>query len=210
VADPVGLAVGSTAPGHYGVAATGVTIAELSITAAWNFQGDPARPPLADALRSVLGIELPLAPNTVISAACLSALWIGPTSWLLVAQGASPLVDFAAKRDALNAEGGALFDLTASRVAWTVSGPHAASVLASGCPLDLHPRTFPAGSCAQSVLWHLDALIAKRDEVPTFTVMVARSLARDAWHGLCESAAQYGYDVAPAAAARSSAAVLQF
>jgi len=25
--------------------------------------------------------------------------------------------------------------------------------------------------------------------------MVARSLARDAWHFLCQSAAQYGYDI---------------
>ena len=29
-----------------------------------------------------------------------------------------------------------------------------------------------------------------------FTLMVARSLARDAWHSLCQSAAQYGYDIA--------------
>jgi len=30
---------------------------------------------------------------------------------------------------------------------------------------------------------------------PQFTMLVARSFARDAWRFLCVSAAQYGYDV---------------
>lgn len=111
---------------------------------------------------------------------------------MLVAGGASALDNFAAKRDAINAEGGALLDLTASRVARTVSGPLAATVLATGCPLNFHPRAFAAGTCAQSVLWHMNALIVKRDEAPAFTVMVARSLARNAWHALCHAAAQHG------------------
>lgn len=190
-------AIGSTAPGHYGAAATGVTLAETSIVAAWNVQGDPARPPFADEVRRAFGVTLPQAPNTIIASDALTALWLGPTSWLLVAGGASPLVDFAAKRDAMNAQRGALFDLTASRVAWTVSGAHAATALATGCPLDFHPRVFVRDTCAQSVLGHINALIVKRDEAPTFIVMIARSFARDVWHALCRSAAPYGYDVLP-------------
>jgi len=92
---------------------------------------------------------------------------------------------------------GALFDVSASRVAWTVSGPHAATVLAKSCPLDFHPRAFAAGTCAQSLLGHVNALFIKDDDTPTFTVMVARSYARDAFYALTESAMQYGVDVAP-------------
>lgn len=195
-------AIGSTAPGHYGAAATGVTLADTSIAAAWNVQGDPARPPFAGEVRRAFGVTLPQAPNTIVATDALTALWLGPTSWLLVAGGASPLVDFAAKRDAMNAQGGALFDLTASRVAWTVSGAHAATVLATSCPLDFHPRAFVAGACAQSVLGHINAVIVKRDETATFTVMVARSFARDLWHVLSLSAARHGYDVAPPTAFR--------
>lgn len=191
-------AIGSTAPGHYGAAATGVTLAETSIAAAWNVQGDPARPPFADEVQRVFGVALPLAPNTTAATDALTALWLGPTSWLLVAGSASPPADFAATRDALNARGGALFDLTASRVAWTISGAHAATVLAKGCPLDLHSRTFSTGTCAQSVLGHVSTLIAKRDETPAFTVLVGRSFAPDVWRALCMWAAPYGYDVLPA------------
>lgn len=195
-------AIGSTAPGHYGAAATGVTLAEASIAAAWNVQGDPARLEFTDGVRRFFGVALPQAPNTTAASDALTALWLGPRSWLLVAGSASPLVDLAAKRDALNAQGGALFDLSASRVAWTVSGPHAATVLATSCPLDFRPRAFVAGACAQSVLGHINAVIVKRDETATFTVMVARSFARDLWHVLSLSAARHGYDVAPPTAFR--------
>ena len=188
-------AIASTATGHYGAAGTGVSVRERTIAAAWNVQGDPSRALFTDAVREAFGLALPLAPNTLAVSGPLTAFWLGPTSWLLVAGGASRLSEFAAKRDLLNARGGALFDQTAGRVAWTISGPHATAVLASGCPLDFHPRAFPAGTCAQSVLWHVNALIARPDVSPTFTVMVARSLARDAWHAFSESAAQYGYEV---------------
>ena len=136
--------------------------------------------------------------NTLTTTELITALWLGPRSWLLIA-GASPLVDFTARRDALNAVGGALFDVSASRFAWTVSGPRATDVLAKGCPLDFHPRVFSAGTCAQSLLGHTNALFIKHDDAPTFTVIVARSYARDAWHALTASAAQYGIEVrAPA------------
>ena len=188
--------VGSTLPGHYGAAASGVALAEATIASAWNVQGDPARPAFVEETRRLFDVALPLAPNTTARTGKLTALWLGPASWLLAAH-ASELSDYAARRDALNAAGGALFDVSASRVAWTISGPRAMDVLAKGCPLDFHPRAFTAGACAQSLFGHVNVLICKRDDIPTFTLMVARSLGRDVWHALCEAAAQYGYDVLP-------------
>ncbi len=197
MAEPPGNATGSTRPGHYGADRTGVTIAEATIAAAWNVHGDPAQPMFLEEVRRLFDVALPLTPNTTTRTAALSALWLGPASWLLVAGAASPLVDYAAKRDALNAAGGALFDVSAARVAWMLSGPRAADVLAKGCPLDFHPRAFPAGSCAQSVYGHVNALIDRRGDDPSFTMMVARSFARDVWHSLVGAAAQYGVDVGP-------------
>ena len=174
-----------------------VTLAEASIAAAWNVQGDPAYAPFVDEVERKFGVSLPIAPNSMARTDAVAALWLGPSSWLLVDGGPSALVDFNAKRDALNAARGALFDVSASRVAWTVSGPRAATVLAKSCPLDFHPRAFAAGTCAQSLLGHVNALFIKHDDTPTFTVMVARSYARDAFYALTESAMQYGVDVAP-------------
>ena len=191
--------IGSARPGHYGAAGAGVVLAEATIASAWNVQGDPARSAFVGAARRLFDVALPLAPNTTARIDTVTALWLGPASWLLVAHATSPLIDYAAKREALNAAGGALFDVSASRVAWTISGLHAADLLAKGCSLDLHPRAFATGTCAQSVFGHVNTLIDKRDDDPTFSVMVARSFARDAWHALCEAAAQYGYEVLPPA-----------
>ncbi|MEO5766158.1 MAG: sarcosine oxidase subunit gamma family protein [Casimicrobiaceae bacterium] len=201
--DSAARPIGSALPGHYGAAETGVTLAEATIATAWNVQGDPARDAFVAEAQRRFGVALPRAANTTARGADWTALWLGPRSWLLVARGedaaAAPPTALAACRDALCAGGGALFDVSASRVAWTLAGPHAAAVLSKHCPLDFHPRAFPAGGCAQSVLGHIGLLVERPGPQPAFIAMTARSFARDAWGMLCESAAQYGYDVAPAA-----------
>ncbi|HEX8013061.1 MAG TPA: sarcosine oxidase subunit gamma family protein [Casimicrobiaceae bacterium] len=199
MADVASAAIGSTATGHYGAAGSGLTLREATIAAAWNVQGDPTQPAFVAEARRLFQLDLPTEPDTTAKSGALAALWLGPISWLLIAGGSSPLFDFMAKRDAVNAVGGALFDLSASRVAYTLSGARAPAVLATGCPLDFHPRAFAAGECRQSLYGHIGVLIDKRDETPTFTLLIPRSFARDAWHALCLTGAQYGYEVRPPA-----------
>ena len=181
--------------GHHGVPETGLTIAEATIAAAWNLQGDPTHLDFIEEVRRLFDVALPTRANMTAGSDTLTALWLGPRSWLLLAGGASSLTDFADKRDVINLHRGALFDVSASRVAWSLAGPRAADVLAKGCPLDFHPRAFAAGACAQSVYGHVNVLIEKRDEIPTFVLMVARSFARDVERALSVVALQYGLDV---------------
>ena len=181
-----------TAAGRHGAPHDGVTFVEATIATAWNVQGDLARKSFADAAQRQFGSTLPAAPNTTARSGALHALWLGPRSWLLVTGDPSALADLTARRDAFSAAGGALFDVSASRVAWTISGPHAPDVLARGCPLDFHPRAFGAGACAQSLYGHVGALVVKHDETPAFTLMVARSYARDVWHSLLVAATPFG------------------
>lgn len=189
------FAVGAAMPGHYGAATGGVTLAETIFTTAWNVRGDARRAEFLDRAGELFAVSLPVAPNSTSRHGGLTALWLGPASWLVVASGTGALADFESRRDELNAAGGALFDVTASGVAWTIAGAHAATVLAKACPLDFHPRVFAEGACAQSMYGHVNALFYRRATAPVFTLMVARSLARDAWRTLCASASQYGYDV---------------
>jgi len=191
--------IGSAAPGHYGASAAGVTLSEAAIAAAWNVQGDPGRSPFVTGAQRLFDVPLPLVPNTTTRGDALIALWLGPRSWLLVESSSwrrpSTLADFGSRRDALNALGGAVFDVSASRVAYRIRGTHAGNVLAKSCPLDFHADAFPVGGCAQSVFGHVNALVYREDAAPTFLMLVARSLARDVWRLLCRSSAQYGYDV---------------
>ena len=161
-----------------------VTLADVPLALAWNVRGDPSRSSFVEAAGRVLGIALPLQPNTSSRDADTALLWLGPTSWLFTAQAGIGEPDFDATRKALNAVGGALFDVSASYVAWSVSGVDAPQVLNRSCPLDLHPRAFTAGRCAQSLLGHINALLYRPDERPMFVVIVARSLAADAREAL--------------------------
>jgi sarcosine oxidase subunit gamma len=163
----------------------------MPMAAAWNVQGDAWRADFIDQVAHQFSIALPIAPNTTARSDALTAFWLGPRSWLLVAEEVGlPLTDFIGKRDALNAAGGALFDLSAARVAYRLAGLRATDVLATGCPLDLHPRTFRAGDCAQSMFGRVNALVYKSDDAPTFVIMVARSFARDVWRALTLAIAQ--------------------
>jgi len=184
-----------TEPAHHGAPGRGITLTEATLATAWNVQGDLTSKAFADTAQRQFGTALPAAPNTTARSGALHALWLGPRSWLVVTGDPQALSDLTARRDAFNAAGGALFDVSASRIAWTISGPHATDVLARGCPLDLHALAFSVGACAQSLYGPVGLLVVKDDETPTFTLMVARSYARDVWHALLTAGMPYGVDI---------------
>ena len=189
--------IGSVTPGPYGAQGAGVALSSVAIAGAWNVQGDPGRSSFVAGIEQAFGVALPLVPNTTVRSNAMVALWLGPRSWLLVESSPRVLLhaDFDTKRDAVNAFGGALFDVSASRVAYRVRGPLAGIVLAKSCPLDFEGESFGVGGCAQSVFGHVNALLYREDAVPTYLLLVARSFAADVWRTLCRSSAQYGYDV---------------
>jgi sarcosine oxidase subunit gamma len=191
--------IGSTRGVHYGVTkTTQLRLQEVTIAAAWNLQGDPTDPLFLEEVQSMFDISLPTTPNMCQERKLVTSMWLGPTSWLLVAGGplsaTHPLTRFSEKRNAVNAARGALFDVSSSRVALKIAGPHSSTVLASGCPLDFHPRVFVNRTCAQSLFGHVGVLVFRGAD-GSFTLFVARSFARDVWSSLCSASAQHGYDV---------------
>ena len=176
-----------------------ITLRPVTFAVAWNVKGNPRDPALAAAASRVLALPLPLEPMTSARGDDGTLLWLGPLTWLYVSDAPSRQDAFETTRREINAAGGALFDVSASYVAWHVCGAPAARVLNRACPLDLHARAFVPGRCAQSVLGHINALFYRPDEESSFIVMVARSFADDAWHTLREAATSDGYRIANAA-----------
>lgn len=171
-----------------------VNLRELAVATAWNLQGNPQNSAFLAFAEAFLGVPLPVAPNTSAAGAGWTALWLGPRSWLLISDTARTPEEFITSRDACNAAGGALFEVTASRVAFEIRGSGAAQLLAAYCPLDLHPAAFPVGSCAQSLCGHVNA-IYYAPAADLFHVFVIRSLGRDTWQSLCAIGARYGATV---------------
>jgi len=145
--------------------------------------------PAACALEQALGVALPATANTVTSANHRDVLWLGPEEWLVIETGSDATTTGVAAGATLEADlraavGGdgwaAIVDLSANRSALELAGAGAVEVLASVCGLDLHPRSFPPGRCAQTLLAAAPVILQRLTSgpQPRFRILVRPSLAR--------------------------------
>lgn len=122
-----------------------------------------------------LPYPLPTTPNTAWEDGPRAALWLGPDEWLVLGQpGAGPAV-VAELHAALDGLHRSVVDVSANRVALELSGPRAKEVLSKGCALDLHPRSWLPGMCAQTMLARAQVILHERSE--TTGVLVRPSFA---------------------------------
>jgi sarcosine oxidase, subunit gamma len=114
----------------------------------------------------LLGVELP-APNRVATVGERAILWLGPDEYLVVGP----------PDDTIDVEGESVVDVSANRTTIELSGPHARDVLEKGMSIDLHPRSFGPGHCAQTLLARAQVIVAQVDAKPTYHVLVRGSFA---------------------------------
>ena len=86
----------------------------------------------------------------------------------------------------------ALADVSGGQIVLQLSGPKVRDVLAKGCTLDFHPRSFKPGQCAQSGLAKAPMLVAMTDDQPSYSIVVRRSFADYAALWLDHAAAEFG------------------
>ncbi len=145
----------------------------------------------AAGLSNLFGLELPVAANRYNSTGEYALLWLGPDEWLLLApDGDGPGIDNRL-RSALGSDHWlAVVDLSHNYTGLTLSGPSARDVLARGCPLDLHPRMFGEGQCAQTILAGTRVLL-RATASDTFELWVRNSFARYTAQWLTDAMAEY-------------------
>jgi sarcosine oxidase subunit gamma len=141
-----------------------------------NLRGDPASKKFVSAVNKVLRHDLPLEANT-FSSGMSTAFWLGPDEWLITSPAGDRPTLPTLLDDALQGMHASMNVLTGGQVAMRISGEHAAALLAKGCTLDLHPKKFMVGQCAQTGLAKASVLICKVDDAPTFDVIARRSFA---------------------------------
>lgn len=166
-------------------------LAELPFLAQVNVRLDP-KGPAADAVGLALGLQLPLEPNTVVHAGDRFALWLGPDEWLVVGPPGGQAGLENQIRAAAGDEPTAVTDVSAQRTTLLVAGPRARDMLAHGCPLDLHPRAFGPGRCAQTTLARAQVVLIARDEARAgFWLLVRSSFAGYLADWLLDAASEY-------------------
>lgn len=171
-----------------------IRLAELPFLAQVNLRLD-GKGAGADAVGLALGLALPLEPNTVVRAGELTVLWLGPDEWLVVGPPDTQRDVEQRIRAASGDEHVAVTDVSAQRTTLLVSGARARDLLAHGCALDLHPRAFGAGRCAQTTLARAQVVLVARDEPGAgFWVLVRSSFAGYLTDWLLDAAAEYVQD----------------
>ncbi|MGV9454843.1 sarcosine oxidase subunit gamma [Streptomyces sp. NPDC003635] len=187
---PLSHATGRLAAATRGSAGA-IRLAELPFLAQLDVRLD-AKGAAAEAVGLALDLQLPLQPNTVVRAGGLTALWLGPDEWLLVGPPGSERDLEARIRQAAGDVPIAVTDVSAQRTTLLVSGPRARDLLAHGCPLDLHPRAFGPGRCAQSTLGRTQVVLVARDEPRAgFWILVRSSFAGYLTDWLLDAATEY-------------------
>ena len=172
-------------------AGAGVVMSEVPHRTIVNIRGTASDPAFAAAVQTATGLALPAAANTVSNGSLWQILWLGPNEWWITGPDgeADSLVE--ALRSNFAGQHATACDVSESRAIIALKGPKAREVLMRGVSLDLHPREFRVGQCAQTGVSRANALIHLVDDTPTFELYVLKSFSDYLWRWLEQVAADF-------------------
>lgn len=133
--------------------------------------------PAVTAVERALGVTVPREPGRVTGDEANAVLWLGPDEWLMTAPDghAARVLDTA--RAAMSDSLGSTVDVSANRTTLRLAGPVAREVLEKVCSVDLHPRAFGPGRCAQTLLGRTQAVLWQVGSEPAYRLLVRNSFA---------------------------------
>ncbi len=174
---------------------TGVTMAERQFRRIVNLRGNPKSEEFTKAVKSVLGADPPLMPNSVNTGKDITLLWLGPDEWWIITDAdTAPVADKL--REALAGQHAVVTDVGEGYTCIAASGASAADTLAKGCTLDFHDSVFAPGSCAQSDMAKAVVVFHRLEaDKPSFEIYVRSSFAEYLWRWIENAAEEYGVAV---------------
>ena len=165
---------------------------ELPFRAILVLHGRTGMPRFAQGVARVLGRPPPDAPNTFVEsrfgAEGVVIAWAGPEEWFVIGQEEGTSGLRVALRQAIPEAEGAVVDVSSGFTLFSLEGRQARDLIAAGCPVDVHPRAFGPGRCAQTLFARTGVSLLLRDETPRFEMMVRRSYAQWLWRWMEASA----------------------
>jgi sarcosine oxidase subunit gamma len=150
-------------------------------------RGDAADAAFAAAVLAVTGLELPVKANTASVGNGRQLFWLGPDEWLLKTAGGTGEAIEVALRTALLGKHFSVVQVGSGNTTFSVQGAAAADLISRGCPLDLHDRSFPDGSLAQSHISKANVVIYCIQAEQKFEITVRRTFAEYLFKWLCEA-----------------------
>jgi sarcosine oxidase subunit gamma len=178
-----------------GKAGAGVTMSEVAYRTIVNIRGTGSDPAFSSAVEAAIGIALPAAANTVSTGGSRQILWLGPNEWWVTGPDGEADMLVETLREKFVGQHAAACDVSESRAIIRLKGPKARDVLVRGVSLDLHPRAFRIGQCAQTGVSRANALLHLVDDMPTFEVYVLKSFSDYLWRWLERVAQDFDFAI---------------
>ena len=145
---------------------------------------------LAHELATRAPYPLPLTPNTTWEDGPRAALWLGPNEWLILGPPGRQADVIEELDRALEGTHRSIVDVSDNRVALELGGPGVKQLLAKGCSLDLDPRSWRVGSCAQTLLARAQVIVHERTQ--TMGILVRPSFADYLVDWLLDASTEWG------------------
>jgi sarcosine oxidase subunit gamma len=140
-----------------------ISIARVPAPAQVDLRADPS-------LASRTGYALPTTPNTAWEEGDRGALWLGPDEWLLLGPAGTAASIVERVEGAMLGALHSAVDVSASRVAFDLRGEGVRELLSKGCSIDLHPRVWTPGSCAQTTVGKAPVILHERADATRLLV----------------------------------------
>ncbi len=157
--------------------ASSIRLREIGFQGHLNLRGCADNPAFLDGVTQVLGVEPPQTVNTFVHAGKMRVYWLGPDEWLIVTPPGQQQALQASLDQVLQGVFAAVTDISSGQTILSISGANARALISKGCPLDLHPRVFQSGECAQTRMAKAGVLISLEDDAPSFHLLVRRSFS---------------------------------
>ncbi|MEO6984024.1 MAG: sarcosine oxidase subunit gamma family protein [Paralcaligenes sp.] len=167
-----------------------VRIEEMPFLELNNIRGNSASPEFVQAIGETLDVALPIKANTVSIGTEYVLWWLGPNEWLAQSVQARPAVLEARLRGRFGDQFATSVDVGSGYTTLRLSGTHAGQVLQKGCPLDLHPKVFTEGQCAQSYFFKSGITLRPQAD-GAWVVIVRRSFADYAVRMMLDAAHEF-------------------
>lgn len=170
------VGVGDLLKAHQAGASKKFSLSERPFRDLVNLRGDANDPAFISAVETVTGCRPPAKPNTVARGNGYDVLWLGPDEWLVCTQQQQGATLEGKLAQALTGQFASAVDIGSGYTLLEISGEKVKDVIARGCPLDLHPRVFGPGQCAQSHYFKASVVLVPVSE-DTYELIVRRSFA---------------------------------
>ena len=143
-----------------------------------NLRIDPKNNNYMSSCRKILGVELPIKPNSYVKNEKLKIIWLGPDEWMIISNQENEL--FIKLKNELGDLETSVTDVSENRTIIRLSGEKIFTLLSKFLFLDLEKNLKTQLSCAQTLFVKVPILLIRNEDInqiPVVDIFINRSHA---------------------------------